>query len=88
MFLVQPATCQDVSPISHSNKTFQCPSNTEFNPAMATNLEPTAATCCKVGYLPAAAACVFLRLSRGIMGHHGCAGDAEEQLGIALLLEP
>lgn len=44
----QASTCADVSPVKEPGVKFACPSDTEFNPAMAEAVVPRAKSCCKV----------------------------------------
>jgi hypothetical protein len=46
--LPQVSTCADVSPVKQPGVKFACPSDTEFNPAMAEAVAPRAKSCCKV----------------------------------------
>jgi hypothetical protein len=48
VLLLQASTCADVSPVAKPGIKFACPTDTEFNPAMADALQPRAKSCCKV----------------------------------------
>lgn len=45
---LQVAHCADVAPVSQPGTSFECPADTEFNPAKAMVEEPSEKKCCKV----------------------------------------
>lgn len=45
---LQARTCANYNPITNPGERFECPADTQFNPAAGNKTDPTVSKCCKV----------------------------------------
>ncbi len=48
VLLLQARTCANYNPITNPGELFECPSDTEWNPAAGNKTNPDVERCCKV----------------------------------------